>query len=376
MRQKVFVLGATGSVGTELLHQITQKDGISDNVNPTDIIGIANSTRMLVSETSLNDKILGERNDIKEKVAGILQQEGKTYTSMTEILESLSAAGYSGEVIIVDVTAAKGEQIRRFHLDALSRDFQFSVVTANKNVASLEEQSVFDILTHNHGNYDYDTAVMAGAGVVNKILRSKDTHDRVISIEGCFSGTLGYIASELEKGEKAFSQIVAEAKALGYTEPNPWDDLNGLDVARKLLILARTAGYKVEMSDIQVSGFIDNSYGQVPESEFLEAIKAEDASLAERYKSALANGNTLKYVASMQLVDELPKLTVWLQEVPKSGPIGSLQGTNNIAKLETEVYAWPRAWVLTAPGAGLDTTALSIRAGIARMLPQGLARSK
>lgn len=103
---------------------------------------------------------------------------------------------------------------------------------------------------------------------------------------------------------------MAEAKALGYTEPNPWDDLNGLDVARKLLILARTAGYKVEMSDIQVSGFIDNSYGQVPESEFLKAIKAEDVSLAERYQSALETGNTLKYVASMQLVDGLPKLTV------------------------------------------------------------------
>lgn len=140
MRQKVFVLGATGSVGTELLHQITQKDGIESNVNPTDIIGIANSTTVLVSETALNDTIVGERSEIKTRVTNLLQQEGKAYTSMTEILESLSAAGYSGEVIIVDVTAAKGEQIRRFHLDALSRDFEFSVVTANKNVASLEEQ--------------------------------------------------------------------------------------------------------------------------------------------------------------------------------------------------------------------------------------------
>lgn len=123
MRQKVFVLGATGSVGTELLKQICERDGIGDNVNPTDIIGIANSTTLLVSESSLNNQIVGERNDIKARVADLLQQEGTTYESMTEILESLSAAGYSGEVIIVDVTAAKGEKIRKFHLDAISHTY-------------------------------------------------------------------------------------------------------------------------------------------------------------------------------------------------------------------------------------------------------------
>lgn len=131
---------------------------------------------------------------------------------------------------------------------------------------------------------------------------------------------------------------MAEAKKLGYTEPNPWDDLNGLDVARKLLILARTAGYKLEMSDIEVEGFIDNKYAEVPSDQFLEAIKAEDASMATRYKEALARGNTLKYVASMQIVDGKPKLKVGLQEVSKNSSIGSLQGTNNIAKIETKTY--------------------------------------
>ena len=120
-------------------------------------------------------------------------------------------------------------------------------------------------------------------------------------------------------------------------------------MARKLLILARTAGYQAEMTDIDISGFIDNKYEKVPESEFLEAIKAEDVSLAKRYQNALSNGNTLKYVASMKLIDGTPKLTVGLQEVSKNSSIGSLQGTNNIARIETGEYPGDKAWENKAP---------------------------
>lgn len=374
MIQKVFVLWATGQVGTELVHQIIRDDGADKNPNPTHIIGMANSKTMLVSDKHINEMIGKSRDDTKQKVKDILDNRGQSYTSMTEILEELKKMGHSGEVIIVDVTAAKGEEITKFHIDAVSPQYNFKVVTANKNPVSLGKQSDFDKLTATHRKYDYNTAVMAGAGALDFIIRSKDTHDDVTSIEGCFSGTLGYIASELEKWEKPFSEIVAEAKALGYTEPNPWDDLNGLDVARKLLILARTAGYSVEMSDITVEGFIDNKYGSVPEKEFLEAIKAEDETMAMRYKQAKENGNTLKYVATMKIEEGKPVLSVGLREVEKTSAIGSLSGTNNIAKVETKTYQWARARTLSAPGAGLDTTALSIRASIARMLPDGLPR--
>lgn len=373
MRQKVFILGATGSVGTELIHQIITDDGIEKNANPTDIIGIANSKKMIISETALNGQITATRDDVKSLVS-LLLGTGKDFTDMNEILEELKRLWHGGEVIIVDVTAAKGEQIREFHLDTISPKYGNKLVTANKNVVSLESQAVFEEVTGTHWIYDYNTAVMAGAGVVDFIERSKDIHDNVISIEGCFSWTLGYITSELEKWEKSFSEIVAEAKRLWYTEPNPWDDLNGLDVARKLLILARTADYKAEMTDIELEGFIGAKYAQVPENQFLEAIKAEDEDMAQKYKEALASGNTLKYVATMRLENGKPMLKVGLQEVEKTSSIGSLKWTNNIAKIETKRYAESRAWTLIAPWAGLDTTALAIRAGIANMLPNGLPR--
>lgn len=373
MRQKVFILGATGNVGGELVSQILEDDGIDKNVNPTDIIGIANSTKMIVCEESLNQKLEHNRDTIKEQVSEILNQ-GKTYTGMTDILDALKHQGYSGEVIIVDVTAAKGEKITKFHLDAISADYGYKIVTANKNIVSLEGQETFDIATKDHGSYDYNTAVMAGAGAVDFVVRSERNNDSVTSIEGCFSGTLGYICCELEKGEKPFSEIVAEAKGLGYTEPNPWDDLNGLDVARKLLILARAAGYNVEMEDLQVEWFIDAKYGDVSEEDFLEAIKAEDISMAKRYTKAQERGKTLKYVASMKVVNGEPKLKVGLQEVDMSSTIGGLQGTGNIAQIETKTYDSSSPFILIAPGAGLRVTALAVRDAISKALPDGLPR--
>lgn len=369
MRQKVFVLWATGNVWGELLKQIIEDDGIDKNANPTDIIGVANSKRMIVSETAIN----GQINDVKGEIISLLEAEGTVYTSMTEILDELKRLGHSGEVIIVDVTAAKGEEITKFHLDSISPEYGNRVVTANKNVVSLESQEVFGEVTQDHGIYDYDTAVMAGAWAVDFITRSERNHDTVVSIEGCFSGTLGYICSELEKGNELFSEIVAKAKELGYTEPNPWDDLNGLDVARKLLILARTAGYHVEMEDVEVEWFIDAKYGDISEEDFLTAIKEEDDNMRARYQDAQSRWKTLKYVASMQVAGGL-KLKVSLQEVDVTSSIGSLKGTGNVAEIQTKTYDASRPWVLTAPGAGLDTTALAVRDGISKALPHGLPK--
>lgn len=160
---------------------------------------MADSKTMFITDGHVNEMIGKSRDDTKQKVKDILDNHGQSYTSMTEILEELKKMGHSGEVIIVDVTAAKGEEITKLHIDAVSPQCNLKVVTANKNPASLGKQSDFDMLTATHRKYDYNTAVMAGAGALDFIIRSKDTHDDVISIEGCFSGTLGYIASELEK---------------------------------------------------------------------------------------------------------------------------------------------------------------------------------
>lgn len=311
MRQKVFILGATGNVGSELVRQMAQKDGNGHHVNPTDIIGFADSKRMYVTKYGIHEQEeLQEmteqavENDtirafIKARVRDIISQQGVEYSKYEDILRALYDAGHTGELIIVDTTATKGEDIIKFHIDALNK-YHFKVVTANKNPVAFATQDQFNELTKTHGNYDYDTTVMAGAGAVDRIGQAQLTDDDILSIEGCFSGTLGYIASELEKGEKKFSQIVTDALVAGYTEPHPWDDLSGLDVARKLLILARSAGLMVDMKDVEVQGFVDEKYGKIQNvPEFLKAIEQEDVSMALKYREARERGNTLKYVASL-----------------------------------------------------------------------------
>jgi len=371
MHQKVFILGASGNVGSTLVKQIAEhdQDG-TKNVNPTHIIGMANSKYAVFHDRGFSKKLLLTLKD-KESIKSFLEEKGKRYENSETILEELKKLGYFGEVIIVDATADKN--IIDFHYKVLSEKYRYKLVTANKNPASLGSQAVFDALTLHHGIYDYNTAVMAWGWVVNELRRAVNAHDSVQSIEWCFSGTLGYIADKLEAGIP-FSKVVKDAYEKGYTEPNPWDDLNGLDVARKLIILVRTAGYKLEMEDIEIIPFIDKKYGEIEWKEaFFESIQAEDELFQKTYSDAEKKGNTFKYVASMKKEKWKLLLQVGLQEVPKNSQIGSLKGTSNITVIYTDIYK-DEPHIIIAPWAGLEKTARGLRDAIADMIPDDFTR--
>ncbi len=373
MQQKVFILGASGNVGSTLIRQIAEldQDGIK-NINPTHVIGMANSEYMLVRDRGFSKKILLWLSD-KKSIKEVLKEKWEKYDNNEEILEKIKSYGYFWEVILVDVTADKN--IVDFHKKVLSNKYRFKLVTANKNPASLGNQEDFDNLTSNHGIYDYNTAVMAGGWVVNELRRAVNAHDTVQSIEGCFSGTLGYIAAKLEEGIP-FSEVVKDAYEKWYTEPNPWDDLNGLDVARKLIILVRTAGYKVEMVDIQIEPFIDKKYGAIQWGidTFLKAIQAEDKKFSEKYSKAFEKGNTFKYIASMHQEKGKIIMQVALKEVPINSQIGSLKGTSNITVIHTDIYK-DEPHIIIAPWAWLEKTARGLRDAIASMIPADFSRN-
>jgi len=159
MHQKVFILGASGNVGSTLVRQIAEhdQDG-TKNVNPTHIIGMANSKYVVFHDRGFSKKLLLTLKD-KESIKSFLEEKGKRYENSETILEELKKLGYFGEVIIVDATADKN--IIDFHYKVLSEKYRYKLVTANKNPASLGSQAVFDALTLHHGIYDYNTAVMA-----------------------------------------------------------------------------------------------------------------------------------------------------------------------------------------------------------------------
>jgi len=186
---------------------------------------------------------------------------------------------------------------------------------------------------------------------------------------------LGYILSELGKGEKTFSEIVRQAVAEGYAEPNPWDDLNGLDVARKLLILARIVGYEVSMDDVEIEPLIAaEKYAHLEGEEFLEAIKEEDEIFAQRVQKAAEKEKVLRYVARLGIKNGKLKMTVRLEECDKNSDLGGLQGTLNLALIETDLLCAPLPHIIKSRGAGVKVTAGAVRVGIANMLSGHLSR--
>ncbi len=371
MIQKIFILWASGNVGRELIKQIVKKDSIGNHRNPSEIVWIANRSHYIFKHKGIKKKVLKKISSSRGKAIELLKLEWKKIPLLIDILQIIEDAWMDWEIVFADATAGK-ENLLDFHKKVLL-DSQNFLVTANKNPISLFSMEDFRELNKYSGRYNTNTTVMWGGGVSNFVIERADKiHDTIVQIDGMFSGTLWYILSELEKQEQNFSEIVKEAQQKWYTEPNPWDDLNGLDVARKLIILSRYAGNSVELSDIDIIPLIDEKYAQYQWEEFLEKIKDEDSNFNLKVEDAKEQGKVLRYVAQMKNNDGKLSLKVWLEAVERNSDLGTLSGTSNIAIVETDILQNPLPHVIKSRWAGLEVTAGAIRVGIAKMLPQSL----
>ncbi|MEK6758119.1 MAG: hypothetical protein AABX88_03230, partial [Nanoarchaeota archaeon] len=315
MYQDVFIIGATGKVGRTLVSQIIKNGDMdkSKHINPTRIVGIASSSNYLYSPEGLPEI------DCLNFSPGV--RDSKNYKSLENLLNEVKIK-QKDNLIFIDVTASKS--IIDFHLKII-RETRFGIVTANKNPLTLSNYKTFKELTKEPCKYGYRCSVMAGAEAVNFLQDLRDVNDSPILIEGCFSGTIGYIISELEKGKK-ISEAIRDAKEKGYTEPHPRDDLNGLDVARKLVILARTSGHDVDMKNVNVSPFIPRKYFARENIElFINSTKELDEDFSIKTKKAKENGGVLRYVARLDSRTAPKKLSVSLQEVSKNSSLGKLE---------------------------------------------------
>ncbi len=354
----VFILGASGNVGRELVRQITEHDPSST------LVGVANSSKFQFQPEGIDPTLMKSISTSREKAAEIFSDfEG--YDDLGDLVEVAKESELEGHVTFVDVTAGK-EPLLAFHKKVLT-DSKNKLVTANKNPISLFGMEDFLVLNEHQARYDSNTSVMAGAGAVSFAIQRFSLSDHAKKIEGCFSGTLGYILSELEKQEKPFSTIVREAKEAGYTEPNPWDDLNGLDVARKLLILARYSGFNVEMNDLKVEPMIPERFADLEGDAFLHALESENERFSEMIQRAKESGEVVRYVAEMSLEGENLVLSIGLKNCSQKSDFGALTGTANLVRIETDFCAEPIPHVIKSRGAGLEVTAASVRAGILTM---------
>ncbi len=346
----LFIAGI-GTVGDTLLNQIKNRQHYLLDKLSTDIkvIGIANSKKIFFNNKGI------DLSNWKE-----LFETESTAMDTTLFFENLSCLNLPN-VIFVDCTS--NDIIANNYSSLLSSGI--NIVAANKKANSGSYEYYKKIKDSIKGNtkFLYEANVGAGLPIISTIKDLIASGDEIIKIEGVLSGTLSYLFNNYD-GNKSFSQIVKEAQNKGFTEPDPRDDLNGMDVVRKLLILLRETGGNLEIDDIKKDNFIPGEFFDVNTvEEFYDKLKEYD-SIIERERIEAANENkVLRYVAEYSD----GKAVVNLKAVDKGSPFYGLTHNDNMIVLTTKYY-FERPLIIQGPGAGAVVTAGGVFADIMKVV--------
>ncbi|EEI93912.1 homoserine dehydrogenase [Sphingobacterium spiritivorum ATCC 33300] len=343
----VFNLG-TGNIGSTLFKQLeNQHDFLSDK-NDIDIkvVGISNSRKMVFSESGIN---LGNwEEDLNEN--GI-------DADLPLFVEKMKAMNLPN-CVFIDNTASK---IPSSYYEDIFRS-NISIVTCNKiaNSGKYEQYKSLHDTARKYGvDFFYETNVGAGLPIVRVLKDLMMSGDRIIKIEAILSGTISYIFNNF-KENASFYDVVMKAQELGYTEPDPRDDLGGVDFMRKMLILARDAGHAIESEDVDLGAILPEACLKADSvASFYEELKKEDAYFEALKAKAKAENKVIRYIGKL----ENGKVAISVQLVDETHPFYSLSGSDNIISFTTERYK-ERPLVVKGPGAGAEVTAAGVFADL------------
>jgi aspartokinase/homoserine dehydrogenase 1 len=340
-----------GTVGATLLRQIErQAERLRADFNlDLRVLGIARSTTML-----LGDK----RIELKDWE----QQFGDAAVELDfEAFERCVNPDHLPHAVIIDCTAS--ESVAARYAGWLERGIH--VITPNKRACSgpLDEyKKLQSTLEGGSAHYFYETTVGAALPIISTLRDLIDTGDDVYSVKGIFSGTLAYLFNVYD-GTTPFSTIVRQARDSGYTEPDPRDDLSGMDVARKLTILSRELGHTTEIGDFPVQSLVPEALIEGDIEEFLERLSDYDDAMQARYEEAVAAGKRLRYIGQL---DAEGNVSVGLESVDASHPFANINLTDNVVQFETARYS-ANPLLVQGPGAGPDVTAGGVFAELLRL---------
>jgi aspartokinase/homoserine dehydrogenase 1 len=340
-----------GIVGRALLEQIaSQSERLRRDLKlDLRVRGLLSSKRMLLSERGVPLEGWREALDGADEPA-----------DLSRFVEHV-AAEHLPHHVIIDCTAS-GE-VAAHYAGWLAAGIH--VVTPNKkaNSAPLADYRAVNAARRAGGShYLYEATVGAGLPVIQTLRDLRETGDDIVSIEGIFSGTLAYLFNVYD-GRRAFSDIVREAKQRGYTEPDPRDDLSGMDVARKLIILGREMGLTLEMSDVKVESLVPAGLEQGSVQDFLDRLPAHDAVMAARVERAGAAGKVLRYVGRLTASGDA---TVGVVECDARHAFANIALTDNVVRFATTRYS-SNPLIVQGPGAGPEVTAGGIFADLLRL---------
>jgi aspartokinase/homoserine dehydrogenase 1 len=345
----LYLVGATGLIGSTLLRQIQeQKEYLKQRKNLNiRLVGITNTKKMLFNEGGISLEKWKEELLENGEIANI--------GSFVSDVQDLNLP-YS---VFVDCTADKN--IVQYYYSLLSGSV--SIVTPNKvaNSGRYEQYFILQKAAQKHGvKFLYETNVGAGLPIINTLQGLITSGDKINKIEAVLSGTLAYIFNNFKVGDR-FVDVVKEAKAKGYTEPDPRDDLSGQDVARKILILSREAGLKLEPEDVINSNLLNDACLNAPSVEaFFEELEKDNDRFEKLLKNAEENDEVLRFVASL---DSENNASIGLKTVGRLHPFFNLAGSENIISFTTERYKY-NPLVVKGPGAGAEVTASGVFADI------------
>lgn len=344
-------LVGVGTVGGVLLDQLQaqSKTLLSKYGIDLRVYGITSSRTMLLGSESKPLDLSNWREDLLKK------GNDASLGVLTEHL--LATDGDVDARAIVDCTAS--EHVPRQYLKWMQRGFH--VITPNKKLNSgsmAEYQAVKQAQRQLGVHYLYEGTVGAGLPVVSTLKTLLDSGDEVCCIEGVFSGTLSFLFNSASSSKK-FADIVREARQKGYTEPDPRDDLSGMDVTRKIVTLARESGSNVEIEEVNTQSLVPENLmdRSISVEAFLDALESEHLDIDMQIAQAEANGCVMRYVGRYDA--ETNKCEAVLKAFPGSHPFATLTGTENIISFKTRRYSDPPL-TIRGPGAGAEVTAAGV----------------
>ena len=341
----LFICGV-GTVGSKLIEQIKdQYEELKEHSRlKLNVVGIASSTKGIFTRDGI------DLNHYRELLAASAPSDNRRLLNEVVGMNIFNS-------VFVDCTASR--EVAALYPTLLEHNV--SVIAANKIAASSDYDNYLRLkhtAVARGVKFRYETNVGAGLPIIGTINDLRNSGDKILKIQAVLSGTLNFIFNEIS-ADVPFSETVRRAKEQGYSEPDPRVDLSGTDVVRKLVILTREAGYKVEQEDVEKHLFVPADYFEGSTDDFWRRLPELDADFERRRARLAAEGKRWRFVATM----DHGRTSVALQEVEKGHPFYNLEGSNNIVMLTTERYKeYPM--LIQGYGAGASVTAAGVFANI------------